>query len=415
VHDKRPKKANSPFFSLPRKFLQANLFCTLLTFFPAGNALGAEVDGDLSLQGRLFLHDGASSSQQDASASVATNLELYHEVTTDFSLTLAAFYRLDSSDNDRTHADLREANLLYLADNWQLRVGFGRVFWGATEFVHLVDIINQTDLVEALDGEEKLGQPMAHLVIAEDWGSVEGFVMPWFRERTFPGDKGRFRSPLAVDTDHPLYESSSEEQHLDLALRYNTSLANGDIGLYYFNGTARDPVLLFSFDPAGAPLLSPYYEQIGQSGLDLQLVAGEWLFKGEALYRIGQSHSFAATTFGFEYTFPGLGDSLMDLGLIGEYVYDDRDQEWLPTIYDNDLMAGLRLSLNDIADSTILLGVIQDLDTSAIIIGLEASRRLGDNIRLNLDASFFLNISSQDPAYSLAADDFLLLEMIWYF
>ncbi len=377
--------------------------------------MGLEMDGDLSLQGRLFLQDGAFSGQEDASASMAANLDIYHDFTSDFSLTLAAFYRLDSSDSARSHGDLREANLLYLAENWQLSVGLGRVFWGATEFVHLVDIINQTDQVESLDGEEKLGQPMVHLVIPKEWGTMEGFLMPWFRERTFPGENGRFRSPLPVDTDHPVYESSSEEHHLDLALRYSTSLANSDIGLYYFNGTARDPVLLFSFNQAGEPLLSPYYEQIGQSGLDLQLVAGEWLFKGEALYRIGQSRSFAATTFGFEYTLPGLGDSLMDLGLIAEYVYDDRDNGWLPTIYDNDLMGGLRLSVNDMDDSTILLGVIKDLNYSSTIIGLEASRRLGDNIRLNLDASFFLDISPQDPAYSLARDDFFSLELIWYF
>lgn len=374
-----------------------------------------EIDGDLSLQGRLFIQDSAFSGQEDASASMAANLEIYHNFTSDFSLTLAAFYRLDSSDSARSHGDLREANLLYLADNWQLSIGLGRVFWGATEFVHLVDIINQTDQVESLDGEEKLGQPMLHLVMPNEWGTMEGFLMPWFRERTFPGENGRFRSPLPVDTDNPLYESSSEEHHLDLALRYSTSLANSDIGLYYFNGTARDPVLLFSFNQTGTPLLSPYYEQIGQSGLDLQLVAGEWLFKGEALYRIGQSRSFAATTFGFEYTLPGLGNSLMDLGLIAEYVYDDRDNGWLPTIYDNDLMGGLRLSVNDMDDSTILLGIIKDLNYSSTIIGLEASRRLGDNIRLNLDASFFLDISSQDPAYSLARDDFFSLELIWYF
>ena len=374
-----------------------------------------EINGDLSLQEHLFLQDGAFSGQEDSSTSMAVNLELYQPLGDRCSLTLTAFYRLDSSDDARSHGDLREANLLYLAEEWQLTMGLARVFWGATEFVHLVDIINQTDQVEALDGEEKLGQPMAQLVIPREWGTLEGFLMPWFRERTFSGRKGRLRPPLAVDTDHPLYESSSEEHHLDLALRYSTSFVNGDLGLYYFNGTARDPVLLFSLDQQGVVQLSPYYEQIGQSGLDLQLVAGEWLIKGEALYRIGQSRSFAATTFGFEYTLTALGDSMMDLGLIGEYVFDDRDNGWLPTIYDNDLMGGLRLSVNDLDDSTILLGVVRDLDHSSTIIGLEASRRLGDSIRLNLDASFFLDISAEDPAWSLARDDFFLLEMVWYF
>ena len=407
---------HSPLSSLlPKQVLPAILFSVTTIFFPAWNVKALEITADISVEGSLYLHEGAYTGQEDSSASAAANLELYHDFTDSLSFTLAPFYRLDFTDSERTHGDLREAKLLYLADSWELTAGLGRVFWGATEFVHLVDIINQTDQVEALDGEEKLGQPMVHLLIPKEWGTVEGFVLPWFRERTFPGEKGRFRTPLVVDTDHPVYESSSEEHHLDLALRYSTSFASADLGLYYFNGTAREPVLLFSFDDLGAPLLSPYYEQIGQSGLDLQMVAGEWLLKGEALYRIGQSRSFAATTFGFEYTLISIGDTMMDLGLIGEYVYDDRDNGWLPTIYDNDLMGGLRLSVNDMDDSTILLGVIHDLDYSSTIIALEASRRLGDTIRLNLDASFFLNMSPQDPAYSLAQDDYIRLEMVWYF
>ena len=41
--------------------------------------------------------------------------------------------------------------------DWSLSIGLGKVFWGVTEFNHLVDVINQTDLVEGIDGEAKLG------------------------------------------------------------------------------------------------------------------------------------------------------------------------------------------------------------------------------------------------------------------
>ncbi len=144
------------------------------------------------------------------------------------------------------------------------------------------------------------------------------------------------------------------------------------------------------------------------------MVAGEWLLKGEAYYRTGQSRSYAATTFGVEYTVTGIGGSMMDLGLIGEYVFDDRNTGWLPTIYENDIMGGLRLSVNDMDDSNVLLGVIRDLDSGSTIIALEASRRLGESFRINLDASFFINMDLQDPAFSLAKDDFVRFEVIWY-
>ena len=382
--------------------------------FLAGIAQGMEINGDLSAEGFLFLENGAWPQQENQSVSVAGNIEFYDDILDNMSFTLEAFYRLDSIDDERSHGDLRLGELLYFTDSWEVTVGLGRVFWGATEFVHLVDIINQTDQVESLDGEEKLGQPMVHLSVPRDWGTIEAFALPWFRERTFPGEKGRFRTPVPVDTDQAVYESGSEQQHLDLALRYSTTVANGDVGLYYFNGTARDPVLLLALNQSGSPLLYPYYQQIGQTGLDLQIVAGEWLLKGEAYYRSGQSRSYAATTFGFEYTVTGLAETMMDLGLIGEYVFDDRDDGWLPTIYESDIMGGLRLSVNDMDDSSILLGVIRDLDSGSTIIGIEASRRLGDSIRLNLDASFFVDMDFQDPAFSLARDDFVSLEVIWY-
>jgi hypothetical protein len=374
-----------------------------------------EINGDLSLEGFLFLSDPAWHHQEMQSVSISANVEYFHDFKNNLSLTLEGFYRLDSQDKERTHGDLRLAEFLYYTDNFEITAGLGRVFWGATEFVHLVDIINQTDQVEALDGEQKLGQPMLHLSIPKDWGVMEAFALPWFRERTFPGANGRFRTPLPVATEKAQYESSSEEHHLDFALRYSTTLSSADVGVYYFSGTARDPVLLLAFDKTSqAPILYPYYEQIGQTGLDVQLMAGEWLLKGEAYYRTGQSRAYAATTFGFEYTFTGIADTMMDMGLIGEYVYDDRDNGWLPTIYENDIMGGVRLAVNDMADSTILLGVIRDLNSGSTILAIEAHRRFGESLRLNFDASFFVDMDYEDPAFAMAKDDFITFEMVYY-
>lgn len=46
--------------------------------------------------------------------------------------------------------------------------------------------------------------------------------------------------------------------------------------------------------------------------------------RGEALYRSGQGRPFIATTFGYEYTFVGIGNGRMNLGVLGKYVFDDR-------------------------------------------------------------------------------------------
>ena len=182
-----------------------------------------ELSGDVSVEGRLFAKDELYDDQKRNNGSVAFEPELYHEwlSSPNLSFTFVPFLRVDSADSERTHADIRELNFLMVGTPWELRVGIGKVFWGVTEFVHLVDIINQTDLVENIDGEDKLGQPMVHFSYPEDWGVVNIFLLPYFRERTYPGKEGRLRPPVKVDTDSPEYESGAEENHIDFALRYS--------------------------------------------------------------------------------------------------------------------------------------------------------------------------------------------------
>lgn len=388
------------------------LLGTVLLTWCDGQAF--EINGDLSIQGSLFPEPGAWPQQDQGALSLAGTLEYYQELSSTIQLNLVAWYRLDSNDSNRSHGDLRLAEFLYLQDNWELSCGLGRVFWGATEFVHLVDIINQTDQVEDRYGEEKLGQPMLHLTIPRSTYVLEAFVLPWFRERKFPGINGRFRPPLPVVISGSRYESAAGRHHLDLALRYSTTLGQGDLGLSYFTGTTREPALLFSTNPEGGIGLTPFYQQISQAGLDFQTVAGQFLLKAEATYRVGQGRPYGATTFGLEYAIIQIGGSTMDLGLIGEYVYDDRDDGWTSTIYQNDIMGGLRLSLNDMEDTTLLIGAISDIKYASTILSIEGSRRLRDRIRVNLDATLFLAVDPRDPAFSIAKDTVVQLEIVCY-
>ena len=229
-----------------------------------------------------------------------------------------------------------------------MRLGVRKVFWGVTEILHLVDIINQTDLVENIDAEDKLGQPMVNLSLARDWGTLDFFLLPWFRERTFPGNRGRLRAPIVVDTDRTVYESSMEENHIDGAIRYSHSVGAWDIGVAHFIGTGREPTLLPGLDAAGKPILIPLYEQIQQTSLDLLYASDSWLWKMEALYRIGQAPGdFFAWTGGFEYTVSGAFGTGMDLGLLVEAMYDGRGKR-ATTIFENDIAVGARLGVNDI-------------------------------------------------------------------
>jgi hypothetical protein len=402
----------------------------LLTFFVLAVPLvlmeeraasGHEVSGYVEGEVRLYPENPNFFGQRDQSASLAFQPEYYHEFESGSSFTLVPFFRFESSDSERTHIDVREHTYHLLHDDFDLRLGVGKVFWGVTEVLHLVDIINQTDLVESFDGEQKLGQPMANLSLARDWGTLDLFVLPFFRERTFPGNKGRLRFGLVVDTDQAQYESAAEEWHTDWAVRYSHSLGDWDFGIYYFIGTSRDPSFASGTDGAGNPVILPVYQQIQQTGVDVSYVAGNWLWKLEALYRKGQGdrqgltrNDYVAATGGLEYTFTGIFGSQMDLGIVAEYLFDDR-KDFALTPFENDVAGALRLAVNDAASSELLFGWVQDIDTDARFLFLEASRRLGDDWTLGLELRTFLDQPSSDFLFALRDDDLLQLVLQYHF
>ncbi len=381
----------------------------------AGVAAGHEFSGYIALDGRAFVNDPLFPDQKRHNASFAFQPEYYHEWENGSSFIFVPFARIDSADSERNIFDIRELNILFLADQWELRVGIGKVFWGVSESQHLVDIINQTDLVDSTDGEEKLGQPMVHLSLPRDWGVMDLFVLPYFRERTFAGEKGRLRGPLVVDTSQTGYESSAREHHLDLSFRYSHTLGNWDLGLSHFYGTDREPTLIRGTDPVGDPVLIPFYEIIHQTGLDLQLVAGRWLWKLESIYRSGQGdQDFLAFTGGFEYSLTNIFDSSIDLGLISEWLFDERGQE-ATTAFDNDIMLAARIGLNDAAGTEILMGLIQDIDSTGRLFTLESSRRIGDQFKISIESFFVLDSSEEGAIHSLREDDYLQVSLAYYF
>ena len=85
------------------------------------------------------------------------------------------------------------------------------------------------------------------------------------------------------------------------------------------------------------------------------------------------------------------------------------------TIADNDLFIGARLALNDTQDTSVLAGLVRDLDTGELIFNVEAERRLGDSFVIELRARVFSGADPQDLTYSLASDDYLQLQLTKYF
>lgn len=380
------------------------------------NDIEFEVSGNVAIEQRYFFEEALSAPQLNHSqTSFSVEPEFYWQWNNGSdSLLFIPFYRVDSDDSQRTHGDIRELAYIHASDNWELRVGIRKEFWGVTEFQHLVDVINQTDGVEDFDGEDKLGQQMVNLSLVNDWGIVDVFLLPGFRERTYASNKGRLRGPLVVDEDNVSYESSAGQQHLDVALRWSHSVGDFDLGASWFHGTNREAYLT----PTTQNTLQQYYSQMDQLGVDVQATLGDWLWKFEGIYRSTSEEDFWASQAGFEYSFIGVFESNIDLGLLMEHSWDSRGEVELGaqgSLMQNDLFVGARLAFNDMQSSELLMGFGSDLDHNAFSFIIEANRRFGDNFIASVDVRLLQSNDQNDLLYTLSNDDHAQLSLAWYF
>lgn len=388
----------------------------------SGSSTASEFSGYIGAQTRNFFEQPLSPLQENDYLSAVAEPEYFHAWDDDAqNVEVKLFYRKDQHDEQRTHGDIRELSYTRVFDSWEIRAGISKVFWGVTETQHLVDIVNQTDQVENVDGEDKLGQAMIKASTEQDWGTVDLFILPGFRERTFPGAEGRPRSEVIIDTDQDArYDFSAGKDHIDLAARYSNYIGEWEFGLTVFDGVGREPT---DFNPVGLAasgevIVVPVYSLINQIGLDGQAFFGDWTWKLEAINRHVRSgskkgiNSFQAVG-GFEYTWVGVADSTMDLGFVVEYHYSD--QRIIDTVFDNDLATALRFVLNDAQSTEVLAGFTTDADTQTLGGFIEASRRLGDSWTLEAQVRTFHGTKVNRPLYSFRFDDFAQIDLNYHF
>ena len=325
----------------------------------------------------------------------------------DHAFSFKAFGRAGSDDEERNHADIRELHWSYDNDFADINAGINIVYWGVTESWHLVNVINQVDLVENIDQDEKLGQPMINASIIRDWGNVSLYWLPLFRERVYPAAEGRNRTSPPVDNGSARYLHTDKNGNRDYAIRYSHYIGDVDIGLHWFDGIGREPFLQISDDSSS---LIPVYSEIRQAGLDVQLTIDAWLWKLEAISNKNIYNNYVASVGGFEYTFFQSFDSNADVGILIEYIYDDRGET--SSVFSRDIFLGTRVAFNDQQDTAILLGAIVDKETRETVVKLEASRRLGRQFTLELEGSLFSRANHSFLSYE--KDSMVSLRLDWH-
>lgn len=435
-------------------------FCGLVLLLPSALA-HADLDLRLEAEARAFTAQGR------ADAALAAGLRWDHTPREGERAVLDLFVRADAQEDARSRGDVREAYYEVQSGALTSRFGARRVFWGVTESRHLVDVINQSDLADDLDGEGKLGQPMLEFTLAAEPGTLALYALPGFRERRLPGSGGPIVYPFPLALDETRIKARGTELHTDFAARASTQVGRLDLALSWFDGIGREPRILpclrrgsgfpgseaeancdlLTSVTAAAPrgnlltpllqalglapsnaevaaeleararanlVLVPVYDRERRLGLEAQFIDEALALKFEGLVRetLGQ-RSYAGVA-GVEYTLSGLFGSAQDLGLIVEALRDTRS-ELLSARYDHEVFVGARWALNDVAGSQALGGVLIDTTGDGQTYSLEGSRRLGDDWKLSLRLRAFTGGDAGDVGDVLRDADELRLVLERYF
>ena len=320
------------------------------------------------------------------------------------SLTIAPFMRIDPNSRSRTRLDFLDLVWEKIWNDVEVGIGMRQVSWGVAESVALVDVINQRDFGEDAPAPGRLGQPLLSLEAFTSLGSLEGYVLPYFRQRRFTGRGGALWSPLPVDEDGAEFEHDRGRKHIDWTLRWSHVLGGFDVGLAHFSGTNRDPRFEASPQVGGGAGWIPRYDQIDQTSLDAQWTRNALLLKVELLRRASDFEEFYAAAGGFEYALAGY------LSVFVEYVYDGRGVNATAST-ENDLFVGARLLTQD---WTISSRTFVDTRSGNVVESATASRRIGDRATLELDARLFSGDPEDEPAFARRLDTYLSLSFTMF-
>lgn len=349
--------------------------------------------GWVNAQARGYTDTGENVASQGYPAA-AVQLDYSRSFGDSDQLTTSLFVRGDGVDDERNLADIRELIWLHSADAYQLRAGVGQVSWGVNELFKITDLVNQKDRAE-LPFQRKLGQPMASLSFY--WGDdlIELYSLYGLRPAWYPGEDGRLRYPILVDSDNEEYDWGKTGRW-DFAGRWKTRLWDMDLAFSHFYGMTREPYFIFNYD-FNQPYLIPVYEKVNQSSVEWQYAWNEVLLKAEFTYQTGSLEQFESVAGGFEYTFGGVFDSAYDLTWYVEGIWDSREHIY-GTLFDHDIGVAARLAFNDARDSNLVLGVVADTRYNELFGTAFWSNTFGESWTLNLTGQYFYaNDDRYDP------------------
>ncbi|MEA1920746.1 MAG: hypothetical protein U9N52_12965 [Campylobacterota bacterium] len=317
-------------------------------------------------------------------------------------------------ENRRTFARIDELYGLIEFDEDALFGGRNIRFWGALEARNIVDGFNTQDLRNDLFNPDKMGAWNLAYSHYTDSGEFSLIIKLYEEEQKLAGQPYVYYFfPPFVSYDErlqseaslyrpTLYLSYSGTTESEIAIDYAVILQHGYDSQRYFKSDG--PL-------NGTPVTFQEHAYLVNKVMTYNTaVIDATLIKLEALYTDviddEQISDYWHLGIGVEYTlnFETLDG---DLGLIGEYYrYETLDSEKYSDLelfetFQNDLFLGLRYSFNDPDDSTLLGGVIADIEYDEQAYYLEYESRFAESFKVNFDYRYIEPSSSDMTAYAL--------------
>jgi hypothetical protein len=374
-----------------------------------------EVSGHVDLDSEFYL--SKASSRESSSFTAKQTLELKY-LKDDFTIYTKLYAQEAFNDfleqNSQTHRTFARVDEFYLKfdrEDDAFQIGKSIKFWGSLEFRNIVDAFNPNEFRDDMFSVNKLGVYNASYSYFTDSGVVSLIVK--FHEQDlkmaqFPYVYYPFPEFVSYEKNlqtsksqnrPSVYLSYSGSTDTEYALDYAFIYENGYDSQRYFSSVVNQPTRYVQ----NAYLVDKFMTYN-------TLVVGATLLKLEALYGDVESGvavgDYSHIAFGIEHTFEDF-ESGSALGFIGEYykytTYESSklsDLQLYETMQD-DLFIGLRYTLNDEDDTSIVGGVVADMEYSEQSYYAKYESRFGNSIKVECDYYYIEPSKKVQTAYSL--------------
>ncbi len=396
-----------------------------------------EISGHVDINSQLYLSKPDAKNGSNFTASQTFEFEYEKE---NYSLYATLYSQEDYSDLEKNSKNTKRTFMrvdeLYLEYNFEddsIVVGKNIKFWGSLEFENIVDVFNPSDLRADMLSTDKLS--VWNLSYSHFTKNGEfSMIVKLYEQNQKMADKPYvyYFLPSNLTYDKNL-ETSNGVYRPSVYLMYSASLDSEyplDFAFIFENGYDSQRYISSSISQPTTLYQNAYL--VNKFITFNTLVIGTTLIKLELLYadviNDKKVSDYSHIGFGIEHTIENIFEDIYaswskaNLGLIVEYYkYDTYESGKLDDLklyetMQNDLFIGARYTFNNSDDSSIVGGVVVDMEYSEEIYFIEYVSRFGDSFKVELDYNYINPSSKELTAYAaLGTHQRVGLSIAYYF